>query len=133
MIYRDLITGAIAAVGEDILDTEGLADYQTRAPYLLATFITQHAKLDSDYRKANCMESKVIATDVAEIDAEDDFPLCDVFAPLALNYLASGLVLDENEEMSDKLFDRYINMIMEIRNSLPAKAEAIIDRYNLTK
>ena len=132
MIYRDLITGAISAVGEDISSSLGFEDYQTRAPYLLAAFVTQYAKLDGDYRKANGLENKTIATDIAEIDIEDDFPLCDVFAPAALNYLASGLVLDENEEMSDKLFDRYINMMMEIRNSLPAKTETIIDRYNLT-
>lgn len=131
MTYRDLMNGAIAAVCEDA-SSAGVEDYQTRAPFLLATFVTQYAKLDDNYRAANGMENKVISTDAAAIDLEDDFPLCDIFAPAAINHLASGLVIDENEEMSDKFFDRYINIILEIRKNIPAKMESIIDRYNLT-
>ena len=65
-------------------------------------------------------------------DADADFPLCDVFAPAAIYHLASGLVIDENEEMSDKFFDRYINAILDIRKELPASVEKIVDRYGLT-
>ena len=49
-----------------------------------------------------------------------------------MQYLASALVIDENEEMSDTFFDRYINIILEIRKSLPATTGGIVDRYNLT-
>ena len=45
MTYRDLMNGAIAAVCEDA-SSAGVEDYQTRAPFLLATFVTQYAKLD---------------------------------------------------------------------------------------
>ena len=99
---------------------------------MLAAFVTQYVKLDNAYREANGMEKKVISTDAAAIDADADFPLCDVFAPAAIYHLASGLVIDENEEMSDKFFDRYINAILDIRKELPASVEKIVDRYGLT-
>jgi hypothetical protein len=39
--------------------------------------------------------------------------------------------IDENEEMSDRFFDRYINSILEIRQGLPAVQGAIVDKYGL--
>lgn len=131
MTYRDLIHSAIAAICEDPSASFGIEDYNTRAPFLLASFVTQYAKLDGDYRKAVDMESRVIPTDAVQIDPDDNFPLCDIFAPAAINHLASGLVIDENEEMSDKFFDRYINMILDIRKAIPAEVGAIADHYHL--
>ena len=132
MLYRDLIQSAIAIVCENAVVSFGNEDYHARAPYLLAAFVTQYAKLDGDYRKVNGMEKKVIPTDAATIEVDDEFPLCDVFAPAAIYHLAAGLVIDENEEMSDKFFDRYINAILEVRKNLPSLAEPIVDRYGLT-
>ena len=132
MTYQSLIDGAIAIVCENAVVSFGNEDYHARAPYLLAAFVTQYAKLDTEYRRANGLEKKVISTDAAAIDTEDEFPLCDVFAPAAIYHLASGLVIDENEEMSDKFFDRYINAILDIRKTLPASVGAIVDRYGLT-
>ena len=131
MTYRDLITSAMASVCEDSATPFGFEDYTSRAPYLLASFVTQYAKLDSDYRKANNMTGKEIFTDMVAVNPDDTFPLCDVFVPAAIYHLASGLVMDENEEMSDKFFDRYIKIILEIRDSMPATTSAIIDRYGL--
>lgn len=132
MLYRDLIQSAIAIICENAVVSFGNEDYHARAPYLLAAFVTQYAKLDGDYRKANGMENKVISTDAAAIEVDEEFVLCDVFAPAAIYHLAAGLVIDENEEMSDKFFDRYINAILEIRKNLPSLAEPIVDRYGLT-
>jgi hypothetical protein len=132
MTYQSLIDSAIAIVCENAVVSFGNEDYHARAPYLLAAFVTQYAKLDAEYRRANGLEKKVISTDAAAIDAEDEFPLCDVFAPAAIYHLASGLVIDENEEMSDKFFDRFINAILDIRKALPASIGAIVDRYGLT-
>ena len=132
MNYRDLIDGAIAIVCENASVTFGNEDYRARAPYLLAAFVTQYVKLDGDYRKAHGMEDKIINTDVAAINPDAEFPLCDAFVPAAIYHLASGLVIDENEEMSEKFFDRYINTILDIRRTLPALTKAIVDRYGLT-
>lgn len=132
MTYRDLTQSALAVICEDTSITFGIDDYHTRAQYLLATFLTQYAPLDGVYREAHSLESKEIDTGVATVNPADNFPLCDVFVPAAVQYLASALIVDENEEMSDKFFDRYINIILEIRKSLPTTQGAIIDRYDLT-
>ena len=133
MTHLDLTKRAVAAVCEDPNASFGLEDYHTRATFLLATFIGEYKTLDGCYREATGMEAKEIMTDVASVNLEDDFPLCDVFIPAAINCLAAGLVIDENEEMSDKFFDRYINDILKIRQSLPSTMGAIVDRYGLTE
>lgn len=133
MTYLDLTKRAVAAVCENPTASFGLEDYQTRASFLLATFIGEYKVLDSCYREALGMEAKEIMTDMASVDLEDDFPLCDVFIPAAIHCLAAGLVIDENEEMSDKFFDRYINNILAIRQSFPSSTGSIVDRYDLTE
>ena len=132
MTYYDILNSAIAAVCENVANTSAVEDYFTRGEFLLASFVTQYARLDGYYRKAHKMEAKAIETDMIAVDPEEDFPLCDVFIPVSVHYVAAGLVIDENEEMSDKFFDRYINGILEIRNAIPAEQGAIVDRYGLT-
>ena len=131
MTYLDLTKRAVAAVCEDPTASFGLEDYHTRATFLLATFVGEYKPLDSCYREAHGMEAKEIFSGMASVDLEDDFPLCDVFIPAAIHCLAAGLVIDENEDMSDKFFDRYITGVMDIRKALPAKQAPIIDRYGL--
>ncbi len=131
MTYYDILDSAITAVCEDVAASQSIEDYIARGQFLMAGFVVQYAKLDGIYREANGMEPKTIDTDIVTVDPYDDFPLCSVFTPVAINYLASGLVLDESEEMSDKFFDRYINGILEIKKELPAKQTPIIDRYGL--
>ena len=131
MTYYDILDSAVAAVCEDVTSSYATEDYIIRGQFLLASFVTQYANLDGHFREANKLEPTVIKTDIVSVDPEDDFPLCDVFIPVATNYVASGLVLDENEEMSDKFFDRYVNGILQIRNELPAQQSAIIDKYGL--
>lgn len=131
MIYYDILDSAIAAVCEDVNASKATEDYIARGQFILATFVVQYASLDASWREAHGIDPKEIDTNMALISPRDEFPLCDVFAPVAINYLASGLVLDEDEEMSDKFFDRYITGMMEIRNALPAKQSPIIDRYGL--
>ena len=133
MLYRDLIQSAIAIVCENAVVSFGNEDYHARAPYLLAAFVTQYAKLDGDYRKANGMENKVISTDAAAIEVDDEFPLCDVFAPAAIYHLAAGLVIDENEEMSMRLFEQYADSISTIQKDLPCQRESITSHYDVTK
>lgn len=131
MTYYDILNGAIAAVCEDVKSPDQVEDYITRGQFLLASFVTQYAQLDSLYRKGKGMEAKTVKTDIVSVDTDDDFPLCDVFIPVAIHCVAAGLVIDENEEMSDKFFDRYVNGILEIRKGLPAEQSAIVDKYGL--
>lgn len=131
MTYYDILDGAIAVACEDVTSSYATEDYVIRGQFLLASFVTQYAKLDKQYRQAYQMEATEIKTDMASVDPEDDFPLCDVFIPIAVQYVAAGMVIDENEEMSDKCFDRYVNGILEIRRGLPAIQSTIVDKYGL--
>ena len=131
MTYYDILDSAIAAVCEDVTSSYATEDYIIRGQFLLASFVTQYAKLDAVYREAHGMDPQVIETNIVSIDPEDDFPMCNVFAPIAAHYAAAGMVLDENEEMSDKFFDRYVNGVLQIRNELPAQQGAIVDKYGL--
>lgn len=131
MIYYDILNGAITAACEDITASRAIEDYSIRGQFLLANFVTQYAKLDSIFREANGLEPQEIQTEMISVDPEDEFPLCDVFIPVAVHYIAAGLVIEENEEMSDKFFDRYVNGILEIRKGLPAMQGAIVDKYGL--
>ncbi len=131
MTYYDILDGAIAAVCEDVSANHMTEDYVTRGQFILASFVVQYASLDAAWRDSHGMETVTVDTNIASINPRDEFPLCDVFAPVAINYLAAALVIDENEEMSDKFFDRYITGVMDIRKALPAKQAPIIDRYGL--
>ena len=132
MTYYDVLNGALAATCENTLISRATEDYIFRGQFLLANFVTQYARLDNQYRQANNLEIREIQTDMVSVDTEDEFPLSDVFIPVAIYFAASGFVLDENEEMSDKFFDRYVNGILEIRQGLPAVQSAIVDKYRLT-
>ena len=132
MTYYDVLNGALAATCENTLISRATEDYIFRGQFLLANFVTQYARLDKQYRQANNLEIREIQTDMVSVDTEDEFPLSDVFIPVAIYFAASGFVLDENEEMSDKFFDRYVNGILEIRQGLPAVQSAIVDKYRLT-
>ena len=132
MTYYDILDGAIAAVCEDVTSSYATEDYSSRAQFILAGFVVQYASLDAVWREAHGMEPKTIDTNIAMISPRDEFPLCDIFAPIAINYLASALIIDENEEMSDKFFDRYVTGMIDIRNAIPAKQAPIIDRYGIS-
>ena len=132
MTYYDILDSAIAAVCEDVTSSYATEDYSSRAQFILAGFVVQYASLDAVWREAHGMETKTIDTNIAMISPRDEFPLCDIFAPIATNYLASALIIDENEEMSDKFFDRYVTGMIDIRNAIPAKQAPIIDRYGIS-
>ena len=131
MTYYDILDSAIAAVCEDVTNSRLTEDYVIRGQFLLANFITQYAKLDATFREANGMTPQEIKLNTVTVDPEEDFVMCDVFIPVAIHYVAAGLVIEENEEMSDKFFDRYVDGILQIRKELPAKQGAIVDKYGL--
>ncbi len=127
MTYQSLFDSAKHAVCEGGSGGD-TSDYAERAPYLLANFVGQSRMLDTQYRAAHQMDAGTYP-EVAAVSMTDTFPLCAVFAPLAVYYLSAMLVLDENEEMSEKFFSLYADGIAALEDSLPAKIESIVNRY----
>ncbi|MBQ7336005.1 MAG: hypothetical protein IJW92_05995 [Clostridia bacterium] len=130
MTCQELLDAAVRLVCEDPSLPQNLEDYTERAPYLLASCLTQCAPLDARYRLAHGLDA-VEAFEGAAIDLGEAFPLCGIFAPAAVYYLAAMLVIDENERMSDKYFSLYSDALASIQVELPATATHITDRYGL--
>ena len=126
MQNRDIYISALSHIGE--LHDEENADYMERAPYLLAAFCTECADTDAEYRKLHSLPSRT-KTDAVYIPLDTDFPCADRFAIAAAVYIAAMLVIDENMELSDKLFDRYCDIMSTIQSELPSTVEKIVNRY----
>ena len=130
MTAQKLLETAIAMVCEDPTNADANADYAERAPYLLASFLTQCAPLDRAYRRAHAL-GEATAFNGATLALDDVFPLSGAFTPAAIYYLAAMLVLDENEAMSDRFFALYTDALASIQSSLPAKIERIRDKHKI--
>lgn len=111
-------------------NSEQTADYTDRAPYILASLFSEAAATDAKYRLSHKLEkSESSPTAYADLDAS--CPLSDAFFHPAVYYLASMLVLEENEELSERLFAKYSDGMALICAELPATATPISDRYRL--
>ena len=126
MQNRDIYISALRLIGE--LSLQDNKDYEERAPYLLAAFCTESAEIDAAYRKEHSLASRPNVSSVC-IPLDADFPCTDRFASAATAYLAAMLVIDENMELSDKLFDRFCSIMATIQSEIPSKIEKIADRY----
>ncbi len=127
MKNRDIYISALHLIGEraDAVENE---DYAERAPYILAAFCTESAETDTAYRLQKGLAPRGSVNCVC-IPLESDFPCADRFVNAATSYLAAMLVIDENMELSDKLFDRYCDCMATIQSELPAHIEKIAQRY----
>ena len=124
---QDIYNAALKILAQR--DEEGAnEDYEERAPYLIAAFCCESARADEAYRKANGLP-KPTAQSAVYLELGADFPCCSRFAATASVYLASMLVIDEAPELSDKLFDKYSDMMSAICMEIPAEVERISDRY----
>ncbi len=127
MKNREIYETAIHLLAEP-MEEERLEDYAIRAPYLLGGFLYENSRLDASYRQFNGLEPHgFIGAVYADLDA--DFPFAERFATAAGYYLASMLVIEENGDLSDKLFDIFCDSIMQISAEIPASLESITDVY----
>ncbi|MGM9683113.1 MAG: hypothetical protein ACI3XQ_05905 [Eubacteriales bacterium] len=127
MKNRDIYLAALHLLGESA-DCDCNEDYEERAPYLIAAFCTETARLDLEYRKSHSLPPSEGA-DCVYLPLGSDFPRCDRLSAAASMYLASMLVIDENSELSDKLFDKYCDALSSVCNELPARVERIVQTY----
>ena len=87
-------------------------DYAERAPYILSAMFSEAARLDQNYRAANKLEEQpTFSTNAAAF------------------YLASLLIVDENDELSDSFYDKYCDSMASISSETCGKAEKIKNVY----
>ena len=103
-------------------------DFAERAPYILSSMFTEAARLDKNYRLASGLgEQPPIGAVYTELDSE--FPLSDRFVGAAAFYLASMLIVDDNDELSDLFYDRYSDSMSAICAETRGTAEKIKNVY----
>ena len=127
MKNRDIYSSALRHLGEDP-DAVQNEDYEERAPYLIAAFCLECAETDIAYREANGLAKRTEVNSVC-LPLDNSFPCADRFASAAALYLAAMLIIDENMQLSDKLFDRYCDIMATVQSEIPAKIEKIAQRY----
>ena len=129
MTYREIYENALRMICEDssVSDT---SDYEERAAYILATLISECAAVDKQYRLAEGLDA-ISYTPVACVELDAAFTLCEALIPIAVYYLSAILVLDENEDMSEKFFSLYTDALTSFLSSLNHTSQPIADRYGL--
>ncbi len=123
----EIYNGAMRILSEQI-DPDMNEDYQERAPYLIAAFCDEIKDIDRAYRMANSLPEAPEVNAVC-IELTEDFPCAPRFASACCMYLASTLLLGEDDELSDRLYDKYSDIMSTISMGIPSFVEKIGDRY----
>lgn len=127
MKNRDIYELALNLLAEPMGDKMS-DDYLTRAPYLLGGFFYENGGLDDSYREAFGLEPRSYTHAVC-VDLDADFPFVERFVLAAGYYLASALVIDDNEELGDRFFDMFSIAISKLISEIPASPESILEVY----
>lgn len=94
------------AILDESKDKGDVADFEDRAPYLIASFCSLCKRLDKAIRARDGLEAQG-AFSAVRLELEAEFPLCEALCNPAAVYLASMLVIDENPSLSEELYDKY--------------------------
>ena len=127
MINKDVYTLSMHLLGLGAERADNL-DFYNRAPYLLALFCMEQFELDRHLRAQLGFE-EIEELDRLCLDMNEDFPFLDCLAPAAALYLSSMLILEENEELYEKLYERYCDLVSSLQSGLPFELESIENLY----
>ena len=105
MKNREIYEGALRLLAEPD-DEARLEDYGIRTPYILGGFFYENSRLDEEYRRALGLDAHKYSYAVY-VNLDSDFPFAERFALAAEFYLASMLVIEEDNDLSDRFFDKY--------------------------
>ena len=131
MTFRNIYEAALRMICENIASEE-TADYEERAPYILATFCNECAPIEEAYCKAHKLQFVSIPA-LTQIAMIDYFPLRDRFTAAGVYYLSAMLVIDENEELSDKFFSLYTDVVSLIQTATQEKIKEIKEQEEALK
>ena len=127
---NDVYNKALVFIG-DLNDPLGNTDYHSRAPYIIASFCSNTKSLDKAIRRASNLGSTPSFSPVC-IPILEQFPLCDELIHSAALYLASMLVIDDDEDLSEKLFDQYCDCLATLAASLDGGSGSALSTNSAT-
>ena len=122
---RDIYKNALSIIGERVSDNSS-DDYEERTEYILPTFYCTARSIDRQIRKAEG-NTAPSSFNTVRISLDDEFPLSDSFVSTAALYLAAMLVIDEDQELSDAIYDKYCDSLASI--AAYASCEPISQKY----
>ena len=130
MRCSEIYKKALRLIGETEPDEARTEDYLERAPYILANAVSDLRMLDSYYRSAFSLKEQVLnPSHELCLPLSEPFPLSDRFISAVSVYLASILLIDENVELSDKLYDKFCVAVTVITQEIPAERQKILNMY----
>jgi hypothetical protein len=124
MTNREIYNNSLALIGES-LNSEYVEDYEERAPYIIASVASHNLMLDRRIRAAEALSTAHSFSPVY-LSLDLDFPLCDRLAFPAALYVASLLVIDEDPDLSDTLYDKYCDAVSTLETSYSSGDAVII-------
>ena len=127
MINRTIYENALRLLAQSTAEGEN-PDFEERAPFLLASFCSEAQEVDH-YLRMRTGDRPASDFEKVWLPLDEEFPLSERLAPLACLYLASLLILEEDGELSDRLYDRYCDGITAIWNGIPSVVESITQEY----
>lgn len=127
MKIKSIFESALSLIGESI-DGENAEDYTERAQYLAASFCCDVAEVDREYRETHGLPEQKQYDEVM-LTLDSDFPLANRFAKACAHYIAAMLIVDENEFLSDKLFDKYCDSLATAVLEIPGQRKKISELY----
>lgn len=126
MVNSELLSAATALLNENAIEPP--SDYEDRAPFLLGAFYAECEWLDRKYRAAHGLEADYLV-DTLEWSLSDSFLFVPALTSAAIYYLASMLVMDENEKLGEQLFARYADAVSTVEAEIPFVKEKIKNVY----
>ena len=127
MTFRNIYEHSLGLLGEDLSGSYS-EDYLLRAPYLLALLCCDLASYDNDYRETHGMK-QLPHFDKPSVNLDEEFPLCNVFVPTAVFYLASMLIFDTDTPRSDNLYEKFCDSLVSLTGSMPFIKGHTVDKY----
>lgn len=124
---REIYENALRILAQNLPGTDN-EDFADRAPYLIASFCTEALEINRHLCEA-LGKTPISEFERVWLPLEENFPLADRLAPIACLYLAAMLILDEDAEISDKLYARYCEKITALWHEIPAMLHKIKDKY----
>ena len=127
MKCSEIFKSALRLLNERGAEAEN-EDYAERAPYILASMFSAAAATDKNYRASNDLNEQG-AFSSTHVELFEEFPLSERFASAAVFYLASLLIIDDNEELSDTFYEKYCDSMASISSEIPSKVVKIKNVY----
>ncbi len=125
---KDIYDQALAILGE-APDPDGAHEFAERASYLTASFCANTADIDRDFRDSHGLGTQPEFSEIY-LELDSTFPFCERFATPAAYFVAAMLILDENESLSDSIYEKYCDALARTISEIPYKKERIANVYS---